>query len=393
MNRVLWAALIAAMTLFCACDNEDSGSQGGSVLPMLQIVTTTLPPGQPGLPYSTAIEATGGTGAGYTWSVIAGSMPANLTLGAQSTPNTTLTASDGDYYPAPGRQFTIQVEDSAGNKAHMPYAYISDYGPPPPPPSPPSIVTTNLPNTVLGSPYLQFVHAAGTTSYSWSLVMGNLPPGLALGATTTSALEIYGTPTQLGTYHFTLHCASAGGYDEQQYTIVVEYPYSFPFSKNYLFVCDLSVHTSGTVNNDMRYELTAILQGLSYQDEFDIMVYNDSLQGGRQYLWGSLMPATQGNVAAAITWLNSAAFQPAGDVSNTLYDAWEDSFNHPAVDHVLYFFHYVAGHGAAVLADLPTWAAPYPNRENTFVGFSPDGAAATFGQQAASITGGTYIAV
>jgi hypothetical protein len=214
---------------------------------------------------------------------------------------------------------------------------------------------------------------------------------LQLASTATSALEISGTPAQTGTYAFNLECAGPGGTAQHVYTIVVEYPYSFPVAKSYLFVCDLSSHTSGAVNNDMRQELIATLQGFSDQDEFDIMVYNDTLQGGRQYLWGSLLPATQGNVAAAITWLNGSVFQPAGDLSSALYNAWEDSFNYAGVDHAVYCFHYVGSYGAAVLADLPTWAAPHQSREHTFVGFSTNGTAATFGQQAASITGGTYI--
>jgi len=41
----------------------------------------------------------------------------------------------------------------------------------------------------------------GTPAYTWSIVSGALPPGLALAATTGT---ISGTPTQDGTYHFTL---------------------------------------------------------------------------------------------------------------------------------------------------------------------------------------------
>lgn len=76
----------------------------------VQITTTSLPNGQVQVAYSATLQATGGT-TPYTWSVSSGSLPAGLTLTASSgaisgTPTTAGTSS-----------FTIQVADSAGNKA------------------------------------------------------------------------------------------------------------------------------------------------------------------------------------------------------------------------------------------------------------------------------------
>jgi hypothetical protein len=73
------------------------------------ITTTSLPNGTVQVAYSATLQATGGT-TPYTWSVASGSLPAALTLsasgGISGTPTTAGTSS-----------FTIQVADSAGNKA------------------------------------------------------------------------------------------------------------------------------------------------------------------------------------------------------------------------------------------------------------------------------------
>ena len=49
------------------------------VVSVLTITTTSLPPGQVGVPYSQALAATGGTGP-YTWSVTFGRLPNGLSL-------------------------------------------------------------------------------------------------------------------------------------------------------------------------------------------------------------------------------------------------------------------------------------------------------------------------
>ena len=76
----------------------------------IQITTPSLPNGTAQTSYSATLQATGGTPP-YTWSVPSGSLPTGLSLTASSgaisgTPTTAGTSS-----------FTIQVADSAGNKA------------------------------------------------------------------------------------------------------------------------------------------------------------------------------------------------------------------------------------------------------------------------------------
>lgn len=76
----------------------------------LSVTTASLPNANIGTAYSQALAASGGTGAGYTWTVSAGSLPAWASLSAggviSGSPSTGSTAS-----------FTVQVTDSGSNTA------------------------------------------------------------------------------------------------------------------------------------------------------------------------------------------------------------------------------------------------------------------------------------
>ena len=93
--------------------------------PPLYILTTYLPDGTEGLPYNASLMATGGIFP-YSWTVIAGSLPAGLVLdsgGAISGTRTTLGTS----------QFTVQVADSETPPqiASAPLSITIDPNPPP----------------------------------------------------------------------------------------------------------------------------------------------------------------------------------------------------------------------------------------------------------------------
>ena len=72
---------------------------------------------------------------------------------------------------------------------------VSAPRPTPPPPPPPGVVTTSLPNLVVGRPTSTvLVAAGGTAPYTWKFVGGSLPPGLTLASDGT----VSGTPTTVG---------------------------------------------------------------------------------------------------------------------------------------------------------------------------------------------------
>lgn len=109
-----------------------------------------------------------------------------------------------------------------GNNAYG-YVYIAKYGPnggllgqadisfytgyPDPPPTPaPSFTDGSVANGILGKSYSDGVSASNTSSYG--LRSGSLPSGLSLN---TSNGAITGTPTQQGSYSFSIDAFGPGG--------------------------------------------------------------------------------------------------------------------------------------------------------------------------------------
>lgn len=80
-----------------------------------------------------------------------------------------------------------------------------------------SIVTTSVPDATIGTSYTTTIQAqGGTKEYSWSIVSGSLPPGITqdtggivcFAAPCPQPLVLSGTPTQAGTYAFTVQVTS-----------------------------------------------------------------------------------------------------------------------------------------------------------------------------------------
>jgi hypothetical protein len=170
------------------------------------ITTTTLPAGTVGVPYNQPVEATGGTGA-LTWSIVAGTLPANLNL------NGTNGAISGTPTVAGTSSFTVRVQDAGGLFDTQPLSITIN------PPAPPSITTTTLPAGTLGQPYNQTLQAiGGTGARIWSIIAGSLPVGLNLDGATG---VISGTPTVPGTASFTARVQDAAGQSDQRALSIV----------------------------------------------------------------------------------------------------------------------------------------------------------------------------
>lgn len=101
------------------------GGEGGSGVQPLEIVSTRLPASFLDKPYSTEIAATGGTQAGYSWSLSGGSLPAGVELAQEGSPATVLagTPTAGGLF-----SFTVQVTDSGGNVTERPL-WLGVHGP------------------------------------------------------------------------------------------------------------------------------------------------------------------------------------------------------------------------------------------------------------------------
>ncbi|HBG08263.1 MAG: hypothetical protein A2075_06800 [Geobacteraceae bacterium GWC2_58_44] len=76
------------------------------------------------------------------------------------------------------------------------------------------ITTTSLPGVVVGNNYAQPLSMlGGTPSYSWSIIAGSLPPGIAMSPSTGS---LTGLSTGTGTFKFTVQIADATGATAQR---------------------------------------------------------------------------------------------------------------------------------------------------------------------------------
>jgi hypothetical protein len=154
------------------------------------ITTTSLNSGVAGTDYQSYLSASGGVGS-YTWSLATGALPAGMTL-----------ASYGELYgiPAVSGTFplTIEVTDRATPAPNVTSAVLTLVIA-----APPALVitTTTVPPAFEGNYYDVRVQATGGfSSDTWSLVGGTLPAGMNF----TSYGDLYGTPTETGTFALTV---------------------------------------------------------------------------------------------------------------------------------------------------------------------------------------------
>ncbi|MCC6390036.1 MAG: putative Ig domain-containing protein [Bryobacterales bacterium] len=163
----------------------------------LTITTSSLlPQALAGNFYVTALQASGGSGTGYQWSVAQGSLPAGLILNVGGTIN-------GTPSGASTSAFTVQVIDSLGTIATkgVTLTVVTQAI---------SITTVSpLPDASQNVPYSTVLAASGGTGsgYTFQVASGQLPAGLSLAP----AGIISGTPTAAGPVTFTVQVNDNGG--------------------------------------------------------------------------------------------------------------------------------------------------------------------------------------
>lgn len=160
--------------------------------PLIAILPSTLSAATVGTPYSATLSGDGGTPP-YTFAITSGALPAGLTLASDGTLSGTPTA---------GGTFTlIKVTATDNSTGTGPYSTSRTY----------LSFTVNAPNITLspatlaagtaGVAYSQSITASGGTStYTFALTAGALPPGLTLASDGT----LSGAPTASGTFNFTI---------------------------------------------------------------------------------------------------------------------------------------------------------------------------------------------
>jgi subtilisin family serine protease len=168
----------------------------------LRITTETLPRGKVGRPFSAQMEATGALGL-VTWSNPNATLPPGLSINPQSG------LISGTPTVESSRLIAI-VATSGPDTTSRSYQIVID--------PTLTITTTSVPNADSGRAYTASLQASNfTTTPTWSLASGTLPPGIALG----SGGVLSGTPTQSGTFSFRVQASADGDTAERELQIVV----------------------------------------------------------------------------------------------------------------------------------------------------------------------------
>jgi large repetitive protein len=163
--------------------------------------------------------------AGGTLRVVAGALPAGLSLPATFGPSgPVISGTPGQPGTEPGSTFTVQGTGDQGQPLYQAYS-IS--------------VNQNLPLAInasggstldpgtAGQAYAaNFFLSGGAGPYTWAVAAGQLPPGLTLQTTAgprDAGNQLAGTPTTAGTYTFTMRLTDYPGQQAtQQYTVTIK---------------------------------------------------------------------------------------------------------------------------------------------------------------------------
>jgi hypothetical protein len=163
-------------------------------VPFPSITSSSLPDWTVGFAYSKSPNVSEGTSP-YTWTKVSGTLPPGLALDASGVVSGTPTATglytftlrvEDDYEISDERQVTLRINPV------------------------PTVATSSLPDWTTGVPFdhaLAVTTATGAGGWSWKLLTGTLPPGLALGADG----RITGTPTATAFRSFTVEVTDASG--------------------------------------------------------------------------------------------------------------------------------------------------------------------------------------
>jgi len=154
-------------------------------------------------------------GAVLEWTIVGGNFPAGLNL-IPITPGVMHIIGSPEQHGS--FVFTVRTENIFGgyDEAELTLVVLPPVAPTLAAPTP---LAGELPSGALDVHYSVFLGVESDYPVYWSISTGALPPGLEI---IQSPSLISGMPTQIGTFTFTVRAADYGGYDEREFTVVIE---------------------------------------------------------------------------------------------------------------------------------------------------------------------------
>lgn len=176
------------------CPEGEVCVEGACVPPPLRIVNEALPDGQLMAEYFAALEAENGAPP-YVWALADGELPAGLELEPERAAIAGTPDASGDF------PITVEVTDDAGATASRDLLLrVFRDG---------LVITTDspLPEATEGEGYEVTLEAlGGQAPIGWFIIEGALPAGVELAANGV----LRGTPSEIGTFEFTVRAVDAG---------------------------------------------------------------------------------------------------------------------------------------------------------------------------------------
>jgi CSLREA domain-containing protein/uncharacterized repeat protein (TIGR01451 family) len=170
----------------------------------------TLPGGTVGTAFTSTTFTATPAGTSYSFAVTGGALPPGLSLAAATGVLSGTPTASGTF------SFSITATGAAGGCTGSRSYTLSIACPAI------TLAPATLPPVTAGVSYNQTLSASPTGTYSFSLLTGNLPPGLSLDAQTG---VLSGLATTTGSYSFSVRALGAGGCSgTQSYTLAVVCP-------------------------------------------------------------------------------------------------------------------------------------------------------------------------